>query len=157
MTTRIRRHLQWSRAAAIALVVVALFAACKRTGPEQQLRQDVAQLQAGVQARDLSSIRSALADDFIGPDGMDRNAAVRLAQFMYLQNQRIDAVFGPLDVRLLPSPANPNHATVAFSAALTGGSGGALPDTARLYQVRTGWRLQDGDWRMTSADWTSAL
>ena len=157
MTTRIRRHRQWSRAAAIVLVVVALFGACKRTGPEQQLRQDVAQLQAGVQARDLSSIRGALADDFVGPDGMDRNAAIRLAQVMYLQNQRIDAVFGPLQVTLLPSAANPNHATVAFSAALTGGSGGALPDTARLYQVRTGWRLQGGDWRMTSADWTSAL
>jgi hypothetical protein len=157
MKTRIRRHPQWSRAAAIVMVVVSLFAACKRTGPEQQLRQDVAQLQAGVQARDLSSIRGALADDFVGPDGMDRNAAVRLAQVMYLQNQRISAVFGPLQVTPLPSAANPDHATVAFTAALTGGSGGALPDTARLYQVRTGWRLQDGDWRMTSADWTSAL
>jgi hypothetical protein len=75
---------------------------------------------------------------------------------MYLQNRRIDAVFGPLQVTLLPSAMHPDHATVEFSAALTGGSGGALPDTARLYQVRTGWRLQDDDWRMTSADWSSA-
>ncbi len=153
----VNRRRAWSKAAATVLVVVALFAACRRTGPEQQLRQDVAQLQAGVQARDLSSIRSALADDFDGPEGMDRNAAVRLAQVMYLRNQRINAVFGPLRVTLLPSAANPDHATVEFSAALTGGSVGALPDTARVYQVRTGWRLQDGDWRMTSADWTSAL
>jgi len=153
----VNRRRAWSKAAATVLVVVALFAACRRTGPEQQLRQDVAQLQAGVQARDLSSIRSALADDFDGPEGMDRNAAIRMAQVMYLQNQRINAVFGPLQVTLLPSAANPDHATVEFSAALTGGSVGALPDTARVYQVRTGWRLQDGDWRMTSADWTSAL
>ena len=153
----LKRRRAWSKAAAAVLVVVALFAACRRAGPEQQLRQDIAQVQAGVQARDLSSLRSALADDFVGPEGMDRNAAVRLAQVMYLQNQRINAVFGPLQVTLLPSVANPDHATVEFSAALTGGSGGALPDTARLYQVRTGWRLQDGDWRMTSADWTSAL
>lgn len=157
MPTLISRHPQWSRTAAIVLVIVALFAACKRTGSEQQLRQDVAHLQAGVQARDLSSIRGALADDFVGPEGMDRNAAVRLAQVMYLRNQRINAVFGPMQVTLLPSAANPDHATVAFTAAMTGGSGGALPDTARLYQVRTGWRLQDGGWRMTSADWTSAL
>ena len=157
MPTRIRRHPQWSRTATIVVVVVALFTACKRTGPEQQLRQDVAQVQAGVQARDISSIRGALADDFVGPDGMDRNAAIRLAQVMYLQNQRISAVFGPLEVTLLPSAANPDHATVSFSAALTGGSGGVLPDSARVYQVRTGWRLQDGDWRVTSADWTSAL
>src|SRR6478609_9793759 len=153
----VTRRRAWSKAAATVLVIVALFAACRRTGPEQQLRQDVAQLQAGVQARDLSSIRNALADDFVGPEGMDRNAAVRLAQMMYLQNQRINAVFSPLQVTLLPSAANPDHATVAFSVALSGGSAGALPDTARMYQVLTGWRLRDGDWRMTSADWTSAL
>jgi hypothetical protein len=153
----LKRHRAWSKAAATVVVVVALFAACGRTGPDQQLRQDVAQMQAGVQARELGPIRAALADDFIGPDGMDRSAAIRLAQVMYLQNQRINAVFGPLQVTLLPSAANPDHATVAFSAALSGGSGGSLPDTARLYQVRTGWRLEHGDWRMTSADWTSAL
>ena len=157
MQARIKRCGEWCRAASIVLVVVATFAACRRTEPEQQLREDVAQLQAGVQARDLSSIRKSLADDFAGPDGMDRNAAVRFAQLMYLQNQRISTVFGPLQVTLSPSAANPDHATVTFSAALTGGSRGALPDTARLYQVRTGWRLQDGDWRVTSADWASTL
>ena len=156
MTTWIKRRRGWPRAMAIVLLVVALFAACSRTGPEQQLRRDIAQLQAGVQARDLSSIRASLADDFVGPEGMDRNAAIRLAQVMFLQNQQINAVFGPLQVTLTPSATNPDHAAVAFSAALTGGAGGALPDTARLYQVRTGWRLQDGDWRMTSADWSSA-
>jgi len=156
MTTQIKRSRGGPHAIAIVLLVLALLAACGRTGPEQQLRRNIAQLQAGVQSRDLSSIRDALADDFVGPEGMDRTAAIRLAQVMYLQNQRIDAVFGPLQVTLLPSATNPDHATVAFSAAMTGGSGGALPDTARLYQVRTGWRLRDGDWRMTSADWSSA-
>jgi hypothetical protein len=155
MTTWIKRRRGWQRAIAIVLLV-ALLAACGRTGPEQQLRRDIAQLQARVQLRDLSSIRAALADDFVGPEGMDRNAAIRMAQVMYLHNQRINAVFGPMQVTLLPSAAHPDHATVEFSAALTGGAGGALPDSARLYQVRTGWRLQDGDWRMTSADWSSA-
>jgi hypothetical protein len=157
MQARITRLRECFRAAAIVVLVVAVFSACTRTGPEQQLRQDVAHLQASVQARDLGSIRDALADDFVGPDGMDRDAAIRLAQVMYLQNRRINAVFGPLQVVLSPSAARPDHATVAFSAALTGGSGGMLPESARLYQVRTGWRLQDGDWRMTSADWTPAL
>jgi hypothetical protein len=155
MTTPAKRCSGWPHAVAIVFLIGALFTGCSRTGPEQQLRRQIAQLQVGVQARDLSSIRAALADDFVGPEGMDRTAAIRLAQVAYLQNQRINAVFGPLQVTLLPSATNPDHATVAFSAALTGGSGGGMPDTARLYQVRTGWRLQDGDWRMTSADWTS--
>jgi len=84
MTTWIKRRRGSPHALAIVLLVVALFSACSRTGPEQQLRQDIAQLQAGVQARDLSSVRAALADDFVGPEGMDRTAAIRLAQVMYL-------------------------------------------------------------------------
>jgi len=51
----------------------------------------------------------------------------------------------------------PRHATVAFDAALTGGSGRLLPDAARLYSVETGWRLDDGEWRLTSATWEPRL
>jgi hypothetical protein len=51
----------------------------------------------------------------------------------------------------------PGHATVRFEAALTGGSGNVLPDAARLYGVETGWRLDDGEWRLTSASWKPRL
>ena len=43
--------------------------------------------------------------------------------------------------------------TVRFTAALTGGSGSLLPDSAQVYDVETGWRFDDGNWRMTSATW----
>src|SRR3954462_4896300 len=107
MTTWTKRRRGWPKAVIITVMIVALFTACRRTGPEQQLRGDVAQLQAAVQARDLSSVRATLADDFVGPEGMDRSAAVRLAQVAFLQNQRINAAFGPLQVMLLPSATDP--------------------------------------------------
>ena len=37
------------------------------------------------------------------------------------------------------------------------GSGRLLPDAARLYSVETGWRLDDGEWRLTSATWEPRL
>lgn len=138
----------------IAVTVIAMaLCACTRTTPEQRLRDTVAALQAAVEARNAGDIRQVLADDFVGPEGLDREGAVRMAQAMFLRHRDIGvAIAGPLQVRM-----QPDHATVRFETALTGGSGNLLPDAARLYSVETGWRLDDGDWRLTSASWKPRL
>lgn len=153
-TTLRRSHTSRTALAACAL---ALLASCARTPPEQALRDAVAQLQTSVEARQAGSVRDALAEDFVGPDGMDRDAAVRLAQLAFLQHRQVGATVGPLRIALFPSARAADHATVEFSVALTGGSRAGFPGEANLYDVRTGWRLQRGGWRMTSADWTPAL
>jgi hypothetical protein len=59
---------------------------------------------------------------------------------------------GPLDVAM-----REGGATVKFTAALTGGGGGLLPDNGQVYDVTTTWR-QDGDeWVLLSAEWTPKL
>ena len=137
----------------IAAVLLVALCACTRTTPEQQLRDTVSSLQAGIETRDAGDIRAVLADDFVGPEGLDREGAVRMAQAMFLRHRDVGVtIAGPLQVRM-----QPDHASVRFDVALSGGSGGVLPDTARLYSVETGWRLQDGDWRLTSAEWTPRL
>jgi hypothetical protein len=135
------------------VVMLAALCACTRTTPEQRLRDTVASLQAAIQARDTGDIREVLADDFVGAEGLDREGAVRMAQAMFLRHREIGVTMaGPLQVRM-----QPGHASVRFEAALTGGSGSVLPDAARLYSVETGWRLDDGNWRLTSADWKPRL
>jgi hypothetical protein len=47
-----------------------------------------------------------------------------------------------------------DHASVRFEAILTGGSGRILPDRAQVYEVKSGWRLQDDEWRLTSVEWS---
>jgi hypothetical protein len=137
----------------VATVVLVALWGCARTTPEQHLRDTVAALQAAIEARDAGDIREVLADDFVGPEGLDREGAVRMGQAMFLRHRDIGvAIAGPLQVRM-----QPGHATVRFEAALTGGSGSILPDAVRLYSVETGWRLDDGDWRLTSADWKPRL
>jgi ketosteroid isomerase-like protein len=141
------------RAWLVVAVMLAALCACTRTTPEQRLRDTVASLQAAIQARDTGDIREVLADDFVGPEGLDREGAVRMAQAMFLRHREIGVTMaGPLQVRM-----QPGHASVRFEAALTGGSGSVLPDAARLYSVETGWRLDDGNWRLTSADWKPRL
>jgi len=137
----------------VAAVVLVALCACARGTPEQRLRATVSSLQAAIEARDAGDIRRVLADDFVGPEGLDREGAVRMAQAMFLRHRGIGVtIAGPLQVRM-----QPDHASVRFEAALSGGSGGILPDAVRLYSVETGWRLQDGDWRLTSASWTPRL
>jgi len=137
----------------VFLVVCALLAACARTPPEQRLRDAVAAMQAAIEARDVSQVRGLLADDFIGPGGMDRGAAARLAQATFMRHRDIGvSIVGPLDLTI-----SGERASVRFDAALTGGSGGFLPERARLHSVETGWRLESGDWRMVSANWEARL
>ncbi|MGH8031580.1 MAG: nuclear transport factor 2 family protein [Luteimonas sp.] len=135
----------------MALVIGCLLttASCTRTPPEAALRQSVAELRAAIEERDAGAIRDALAGDFIGNGALDRDGARRLAAVYFMQSTSIGITLGPLDVAL-----RDHHATVRSTAALTGGNGRLLPDNAGLYDLRSGWRLDDGEWRMTSLEWT---
>lgn len=135
----------------VACACVLALAACSRPPPEQALRDAIAQMQAAIETRDAEALQERLADDFIGPEGMDRQGARRLAQMAFLRNRTVGVVVGPLDVAM-----QGEGATVAFTAGLTGASG-PLPDTARAYQVTSDWRLRGGDWELVSIDWTPRM
>lgn len=132
----------------LLLTAALALAACARPGPEQRLRESLQALQAAVEERDADALEGALAEDFIGPGGLDRAGARRLAQASFLRYRHVGVSLGPADVRL-----RGDRAEVSFTAALTGGSG-RWPDAARLYAVRTGWREVEGEWRLVSAEWT---
>ena len=134
------------------LAIAALLPGCDRTPPEEALRARVSALEAAVDARDAGALRDFLADDFIGPGGMDDAAARRLAQGMFLRYRDIGTRLGPLAVEL-----QERHATVRFDAVVTGGTGTLLPQSGQVYEVTTAWRLEGGDWRLVSAEWTPGI
>jgi len=59
---------------------------------------------------------------------------------------------GPLDIQL-----QGNRATVKFKMVVTGGAGGLLPERAQGYDITSGWRDEDGEWRLFLVEWTEAL
>lgn len=134
------------------VLLLALSTSCARDDPEAALRARVASLAAAIEARDPAALQQHLAEDFIGNDGLDRNGARRLAMGFALRHREIGLTLGPLDVDMAPA-----HATVRSKAILRGGSGRALPDSAQVYDVESGWRLQDGEWMLVSAGWKPAL
>lgn len=132
-------------------IALALSAGCARTPPEEALRARVAALEQAIDARDAGALRDFLAGDFIGPGGMDETGARRLAQGVFLRYRDIGTQLGPLDVQVQDA-----HARVRFDAIVTGGANAMLPQSGQVYDVRTAWRLEDGEWRLLSAEWTPA-
>jgi hypothetical protein len=131
-----------------------LLAGCARTAPEQALRRDIAAMQAAIEAREPGTLADGLAEDFVGPQGMDRTAARRMAQVVFLRNRAVGATFGPLDIAM---GASEREATVKFTAAVTGGSGALLPSSGQVYDVTTGWRMEGDAWQLVTAEWSPKL
>lgn len=144
--------IRMATASIVVLAALLMQPGCKRTPPEQKLREALTSLQASVEARDASALEKSLAADFVGPDGLDRDGGRRLAQLMFLRHRDIGATLGPPQIAI-----QDQHANVGFTAALTGGAGGILPDAASVHDVQTDWRMEGGEWRLISAQWTPRL
>lgn len=135
-----------------ALLALGLaLAACQRTPPEQRLRATIAGLQSAIERHDASAVQDAMAEDFIGPGGLDRDGVRRMAVGTFLRYRDVGVSLGPLDIDLRQA-----HATVRFTAALTGGAG-ILPESGQVYDVETAWRLEGGDWLLVNAQWKPRL
>lgn len=151
ISSRTERRRSGTRGAGTMLLLAFLLLAasgCRPASPETQLREDVAALETAIEARDAGAVAGFLAEDFVGPGGLDRAGARRLAALHFLRHRDVGVATGPLDVAL-----QGDHATVGGNVVLTGGAGGLVPRSGDFRQVTTGWRLRDGEWRMTSIDW----
>ena len=139
--------------AVFALAAMLAVAGCAREAPEQALREQVARLQQAIDARDAGDVQVLLDREFVGNEGMDRDAARRLAASTFLRYRDVGARFGPLSVELRGEA----DAVVRFSVLATGGSGALLPQDGQVFDVQSGWRLVDGEWRLRNARWTPRL
>ena len=139
--------------AAMAVITALLVAGCGKDDPEQAVRLQVEAMQAAIDARDTGDVEDLLARDFVGNDGMDRRAIRQLAAGVFLRHREVAAKVGPVSVEL----RGESDAIARFSVLATGGSGGFLPESGQVYQVETGWRLVDGEWKLLSANWTPNL
>ena len=134
----------------VCMALLLVLAGCSRSDPEQAVRAQLEVLQQAIDARDAGAVADLLAEDFIGNDGLDRRGAKQLAAGVFLRHREVGARLGPITVEL----RGEGEAIARFSVLATGGSGGLLPEQGQVYQVETGWRLQDGDWKLLNARWT---
>ena len=135
----------------LCLVFALALSGCRREPPEQALRNTIAAMEAAAEAQDNDALFAPIAEDFTGSEGMDRQTFRRYVTFAGMRARSVNASLGPIDVKLFG-----DRASASFTVALTGGAG-LLPDQAQVYEVDTGWRLQDGEWKLISAKWKPRL
>ena len=109
-------------------------------------------MEEAAEAREPGAFIDRVAEDFSGNKGMDRAALHNLLRMQFLGNAKVGIATGPLEIKI-----QGEHAKVDFTAVLTGGSGRFLPDAAQSYAVTTGWRMEDGAWRLYYAEWEPSL
>ncbi len=134
----------------VGFALLVLVAGCTTPDPEAALRERIAAL-ADTIGSDPAALQQYLAADFIGNDGMDRDAARRMALGYRLRYRDTGVVLGPVELRM-----HDGHATGRSTVVLRGGSG-LLPERAGAYEVESGWRLEDGEWMLASVRWRPAL
>ena len=134
------------------LAIVLALAGCSRTPPEESLRRTIAEMQTAIEKRDAVTLADGLAQDFIGPNGMDRKGAQRLAQLVFFRNQNVGVTLGPLDIAMVEGGA-----TVKCTAGLTGGNTALLPSSGQMYDVTMQWRRDGDDWELVNAEWSEKL
>jgi hypothetical protein len=139
-----------ARRAALALcsALLLVLAGCSRPADEQALRDTIAAMQAAAQARDAGALTEHLADNFAGEGGLDKERLRRLLLVQFMRNQRVGVTLGPISTRI-----EGQRAEAEFTALLTGFQEGLLPARADGYRIVTGWRVEDGRWRLERAAW----
>jgi hypothetical protein len=135
----------------LLLAAMALVAGCSKEPPEAALRATIAGMQAAAESRDADALVESVSEEFVGPDGMDRDQFRRTLALVWLRDKNVGVQLGPLDVQLAGEGAR-----VEFTAGTSGGDGW-LPERGQLHRVKTAWRLEGGDWKLISATWAPVL
>ena len=124
----------------LALGFAALLAACAGETPEARIRAAIGALEEAVEARRPGDFVALLSADFSGDRGRFDRAGMRaFLAGQLLGAERIEVVLGPVEVTL-----HGQRATATLSALVSGGR--YLCDRNDTLRLRTGWRLEDGDW-----------
>ncbi|MBY6203305.1 hypothetical protein [Halomonas denitrificans] len=138
---------------AVLLALSCLATGCGSPPPaEERIFAIIGEMEVALERGEVDDFMDPVADDFIaGNRGLDRRMLGLLVRRERMARERIAVSRFDTDVVL----RGEDRATATFTALATGGSG-LLPDEGRLWRIDTGWRLDDGDWRLIHAEWRPA-
>lgn len=137
-------------AAIIALAALGTLSACGPGEPDEtRIREAVAAMARAVEEGRPDDFLQRVSREFTGDDGAwDRHRVRQYLLGQALQNRnRPDIDAGVTAIEMFDDRA---RATVEADIR---GEGRWLPGGGARYRFETGWRLEDGEWRIIRADW----
>ncbi|CAD5105785.1 hypothetical protein [Zestomonas carbonaria] len=132
------------------LLAFALLAGCGRDDPQASLEAAVQQLQDNIEAKKTSAVLDQLAGDFRALQAHDRDWARSTMTMLFLRYRNIQ-IIAPTKRSWL-DPAITSKGYTEAKVGVTGAEG-LIPDSARLYDVKLEWWMEDGDWKLARVEW----
>jgi hypothetical protein len=136
----------------LAWIALALLAACTDEGsPEQQVRALIASMEQAAEARDVGELLDHVSDNYRDAQGQDRAEASRYARGYFVVNQSVHLL---TRIESLEFPS-PDEAQVKLQVGMAGrgAEAGGAGLTADLYDFDIALVREDGEWKVSYADW----
>lgn len=136
----------------LACVVLVLIAGCSDdTSPQQQVRAVIASMEQAAEDRDVGDLMEHVSAAYRDSQGQDRAEASRYARGYFIANQSIHLLTRIESVEF-PSP---DEARVQMQVGMAGrgGAQGAGGLSADLYDFDVALVREDGEWKVSFADW----
>ncbi len=129
---------------------MAAFSACSPPlTVSQQVIAAIRKMETHIEDGERRPFMSHVTEDFSGQKGqLNRQELNKLVFYQLNRHQRLHAQLFPISVK----ETGEATASAKFRALITGGPGW-IPDQGQFYDFETLWRYQDGEWKLTSANW----
>lgn len=137
---------------AILVPLLWLGACAKPDTPEQQVRQVIERMEQAAEARSVGDVLELLSRNYRDAHGSGPDEVQRLARGYFIANQSIYLL---TRVQSLSFP-HPDEARATVQVAMVGrdaDAAGTMPITADLEQFEIVLRPEDGEWKITWAQW----
>lgn len=138
----------------LLLVAFAALTGCgDADSPEQEVRQVIDEMETAAEARDVSDFAQHLSDEYRDANGMSPDEAARYARGYFVANQsihlltRIEQIEFPL----------PDEARARVLVGMVGRDADAAGNwdlVADLYEFKLALRQEDGEWKVSFAQWS---
>ena len=146
-----------SRPALAALLLAAGLAACGNgPSPEDEIRAVVAAAEQAAEARDAFALRALVADDYRDDRGQGAEEIRRIVHGYLVAHQSVRLLVRIEEIELPATDLARLRATVAMVGKDTDAAS-AWDLAADVYEFDVTLAREDGEWRVTRADWRPAL
>ncbi|NNL84093.1 MAG: hypothetical protein HKP27_00485 [Myxococcales bacterium] len=139
-------------------VLATLLAGCgaETESPAAQIRSVLAAIEEGAEVGDVSAIAEHISQQYADGQGNDRRALVRYIQFHVLRNRRRHLLTREASLEVLED----GRARAVVHAGLVGSPASSAKELlsmrADLYTFDMELVLEEGDWRVSRAEWKRA-
>ena len=136
------------------LLTVALLASCgDADSPEQQVRRVIDQMETAAEARDVGELVEHFSPDYRDANGMTPEEAARYARGYFMANQSIHLLTRVEQIDF-PLPDEARARVLVGMVGRDADANGNWDLAADLYEFQLALRQEDGDWKVSFAQWT---